>query len=55
MEPPQLFFPERITRLVACDTSFQSGKLMCKDIMWWLGIDLTAQRPKLGLLGKFMH
>ncbi|XP_076181351.1 uncharacterized protein LOC143153741 isoform X2 [Ptiloglossa arizonensis] len=52
MEPPQLFFPERITRLVACDTSFQSGKLMCKDIMWWLGIDLTAQRPKLGLLGK---
>ncbi|XP_076624868.1 uncharacterized protein LOC143343648 [Colletes latitarsis] len=51
-EPPQLFFPERITRLVACDASFQSGKLTCKDIMWWVGIDLAPQRSKLGLLGK---
>ncbi|OAD58198.1 hypothetical protein WN48_11361, partial [Eufriesea mexicana] len=52
MEPPQLFFPEKITRLVARDLSHQSGKLMCKDVMWWVGIELTPQRPKLGLLGK---
>ncbi|XP_054012565.1 SANT and BTB domain regulator of class switch recombination [Hylaeus anthracinus] len=51
-DPPQLFFPERITRLVACDTSTQLGKLVYKDIMWWVGIDLTLQRPKFGLLGK---
>ncbi|KAK9304698.1 hypothetical protein QLX08_004103 [Tetragonisca angustula] len=52
MEPPQLFFPEKITRLVARDASLQPGKLMCKDIMWWIGIELTPQRPRLGLLGK---
>ncbi|CAL7945159.1 unnamed protein product [Xylocopa violacea] len=52
MEPPQLFFPEKITRLVARDPSLQSGKLMCKDAMWWTGIELIPQRPKLGLLGK---
>ncbi|XP_012239197.1 uncharacterized protein KIAA1841 isoform X2 [Bombus impatiens] len=52
MKPPQLFFPEKITRLVARDASLQPGKLICKDVMWWLGIELTPQRPRLGLLGK---
>lgn len=52
MEPPQLFFPEKITRLVARDASLQPGKLMCKDIMWWLGIEVVPQRSKLGLLGS---
>lgn len=52
MEPPQLFFPEKITRLVARDLSLQPGKLMCKDPMWWVGIELAPQRSKLGLLGK---
>ncbi|CAK9833093.1 SANT and BTB domain regulator of class switch recombination [Anthophora retusa] len=52
MDPPQLFFPEKITRLVACDLSLQPGKLLCKDVMWWTGIELAPQRQKLGLLGK---
>ena len=54
IEPPQLFFPEKITRLVARDASLQPGKLMCKDVMWWIGIELTPQRPRLGLLGKLI-
>lgn len=33
----------------------QSGKLVCKDIMWWRGLELVPQRPKLGLLGKLSH
>ncbi|XP_020297886.1 uncharacterized protein KIAA1841 homolog isoform X2 [Pseudomyrmex gracilis] len=52
VEPPQLFFPEKITRLVARDPSLRPGKLVCKDIMWWNGIELVPPRPKLGLLGK---
>ncbi|XP_076661028.1 uncharacterized protein LOC143364685 isoform X5 [Halictus rubicundus] len=52
MEPPQLFFPEKITRLVARDTSLDSGKLMCKNTMWWAGLELAPQRPRFGLLGK---
>lgn len=52
MEPPQLYFPEKITRLVARDLSLQPGKLICKDVMWWVGIELAPQRQKLGLLGK---
>ncbi|KAG7197968.1 hypothetical protein KM043_016201 [Ampulex compressa] len=52
VEPPQLFFPEKITRLVARDPSLQAGKLFCKDIMWWSGLELMPPRPKLGLLGK---
>ncbi|XP_061940645.1 SANT and BTB domain regulator of class switch recombination isoform X2 [Apis cerana] len=52
MEPPQLFFPEKITRLVARDVSLQPGKLMCKDVMWWVGLELAPPRPRLGLLGK---
>lgn len=54
MEPPQLFFPEKVTRLVARDTSLQAGKLVCKDTMWWDGIEFAQQSPKLGLLGKRM-
>ncbi|KAH0567544.1 uncharacterized protein KIAA1841 [Cotesia glomerata] len=51
-DPPQLFFPEKITRLVARDTELQSGKLSCKEPMPWDGIELTPPRPKLGLLAK---
>ncbi|XP_072747102.1 SANT and BTB domain regulator of class switch recombination [Anoplolepis gracilipes] len=52
IEPPQLFFPEKITRLVTRDPSLRPGKLVCKDTMWWNGIELVPPRPKLGLLGK---
>ncbi|XP_043267741.1 uncharacterized protein KIAA1841 homolog isoform X2 [Venturia canescens] len=52
IDPPQLFFPENITRLVARDPSLQPGKLCCKETMWWDGIELVPPRPKLGLLGK---
>lgn len=51
-DPPQLFFPEKITRIVARDPSLQPGKLSCKETMWWDGIELAPPRPKLGLLGK---
>ncbi|XP_015597107.1 uncharacterized protein KIAA1841 homolog isoform X2 [Cephus cinctus] len=50
LEPPQLFFPEKITRLVARDPSLQPGKLACKEPMWWDGIELVPSRPRLGLL-----
>ncbi|XP_043481517.1 uncharacterized protein LOC122510730 isoform X2 [Leptopilina heterotoma] len=52
IEPPQLFFPEKITRLAARDSSIPAGKLSCKEIMWWEGIELVPPRQKLGLLGK---
>ncbi|XP_011871344.1 PREDICTED: uncharacterized protein KIAA1841 homolog [Vollenhovia emeryi] len=52
LEAPQLFFPEKITRLVTRDPSLRPGKLVCKDAMWWNGIELVPQRPRLGLLGK---
>ncbi|XP_012270182.1 uncharacterized protein KIAA1841 [Orussus abietinus] len=52
LDTPQLFFPERITRLVARDPSLPFGKLMCKEPMWWDGIELAPSRPKLGLLEK---
>ncbi|XP_011344185.2 uncharacterized protein KIAA1841 homolog isoform X3 [Ooceraea biroi] len=52
VEPPQLFFPEKITRLVTRDPSLRTDKLVCKDTMWWHGIELVPQRPKLGLLGR---
>ncbi|XP_031847074.2 uncharacterized protein LOC116433287 isoform X2 [Nomia melanderi] len=52
MEPPQLFFPEKITRLVTRDVSLQSGKLTCQNVMWWVGLELAPQRPRFGLLGK---
>ncbi|XP_012535145.1 uncharacterized protein KIAA1841 homolog [Monomorium pharaonis] len=51
-EAPHLLFPEKITRLITRDPSLRSGKLVCKDTMWWNGIELMPQRPKLGLLGK---
>lgn len=51
IEPPQLFFPEKITRLVARDSSIQSGKLICKETMWWSGLELVPSRLQLGLLG----
>ncbi|KAK0095184.1 hypothetical protein PV326_009031 [Microctonus aethiopoides] len=51
-EPPQLFFPEKITRLAPRDSSLQPGKLLCKETMWWDGIELATPRPKLGLLGR---
>ncbi|XP_008560289.1 SANT and BTB domain regulator of class switch recombination [Microplitis demolitor] len=52
LDPPQLFFPEKITRLVTRDSASQSGKLMCKEPMPWDGIELAPSRPKLGLLAK---
>lgn len=52
IEPPQLFFPEKIIRLVTRDPSLKPGKLACKDTMWWNGIELVPQRAKLGLLGN---
>ncbi|KAK2586083.1 hypothetical protein KPH14_008371 [Odynerus spinipes] len=55
IEPPQLFFPEKITRLVARDSSIQSGKLICKETMWWNGLELVPPRLQLGLLGKIWN
>ncbi|XP_012266764.2 SANT and BTB domain regulator of class switch recombination [Athalia rosae] len=52
LEPPQLFFPEKITRLVARDPNLEPGKLACKETMWWDGVELVPPRSKLGLLGK---
>lgn len=52
IEPPQLSFPEKITRLVTHQSSLRPGKLVCNDKMWWNGIELVSQRSKLGLLGK---
>ena len=53
LEPPQLIFPEKITRLVARDSQLQLEKLSCKETFWWEGIEIVPPRPKLGLLGKF--
>ncbi|XP_066589997.1 SANT and BTB domain regulator of class switch recombination [Prorops nasuta] len=52
IDPPQLFFPEKITRLVARDPSLKPGKLMCKEPMPWNGIEIMPPRTKLGLLAK---
>lgn len=52
IEAPQLFFPEKITRLVARDSSLPQGKLACKESFWWDGIEIVPTRPKLGLLAK---
>ncbi|KAI4454329.1 hypothetical protein MML48_9g00006023 [Holotrichia oblita] len=52
--PPELMFPERLTRLVAKDPSNdEDGALECKEDMWWEGIEIIPPRPKLGLLGVF--
>ncbi|XP_035734208.1 uncharacterized protein KIAA1841 homolog [Vespa mandarinia] len=55
IEPPQLFFPEKITRLVTHDSSNQPGKLICKETMWWNGLELVPSRLQLGLLGKIWN
>ncbi|XP_063541605.1 SANT and BTB domain regulator of class switch recombination [Cydia strobilella] len=53
MRPPQLMFPERLTRLVPRETTEDSaGRLQCKEVFWWEGIQLAPPRPSLGLLGK---
>ncbi|XP_064214655.1 SANT and BTB domain regulator of class switch recombination [Tribolium castaneum] len=52
-EPPQLMFPERLTRLVARDPAGDSKKLVCKENFWWEGFQIVPPRPKLGLLGQF--
>ncbi|KAK9700510.1 SANT and BTB domain regulator of CSR, BTB domain [Popillia japonica] len=52
--PPELMFPERLTRLVAKDPgNDEDGALECKEDMWWEGIEIIPPRPKLGLLGVF--
>ncbi|XP_044764034.1 uncharacterized protein KIAA1841 homolog isoform X2 [Coccinella septempunctata] len=51
-EPPELMFPERLTRLVARDMS-TSDKLVCKEVFWWDGLQIVPPRPKLGLLSMF--
>ncbi|XP_075984076.1 uncharacterized protein LOC142981834 isoform X2 [Anticarsia gemmatalis] len=53
MRPPQLMFPERLTRLVGREPGEDSnGRLQCKEVFWWEGIQLVPPRPPLGLLGK---
>ncbi|XP_043486165.1 uncharacterized protein KIAA1841 [Polistes fuscatus] len=55
IEPPQLFYPEKMVRLVPHDSSIQPGKLICKETMWWNGLELVPPRPQLGLLGKIWN
>ncbi|CAH0595296.1 unnamed protein product [Chrysodeixis includens] len=53
MRPPQLMFPERLTRLVGREPGDDgNGRLQCKEVFWWEGILLVPPRPTLGLLGK---
>ncbi|XP_039751919.1 uncharacterized protein LOC120627868 [Pararge aegeria] len=53
MRPPQLLLPERLTRLVPRESGDESGgRLQCKEVFWWEGIQLVPPRPPLGLLGK---
>ncbi|KAJ8683394.1 hypothetical protein QAD02_019186 [Eretmocerus hayati] len=52
VEAPQLFFPEKITRLKVRDPSLPPGQLACKETFWWEGIEIMPPRPKLGLLAK---
>ncbi|XP_052757655.1 SANT and BTB domain regulator of class switch recombination [Galleria mellonella] len=53
MRPPQLMFPERLTRLVPRELGEDSGgRLQCKEVFWWEGIQLVPPRQHLGLLGK---
>ncbi|RVE47917.1 hypothetical protein evm_007431, partial [Chilo suppressalis] len=53
MRPPQLMFPERLTRLVTREPDDDSGgRLQCKEVFWWEGIQLAPPRQPLGLLGK---
>ncbi|XP_072939568.1 uncharacterized protein [Epargyreus clarus] len=53
MRPPHLVFPERLTRLVAREPGEDTGgRLQCKEVFWWEGIQLVPPRQPLGLLGK---
>ncbi|CAK1552368.1 unnamed protein product [Leptosia nina] len=53
MRPPQLMFPERLTRLVAREPDEEDGgRLQCKEVFWWEGIQLVPPRRTFGLLGK---
>ncbi|CAG4931660.1 unnamed protein product [Colias eurytheme] len=53
MRPPQLMFPERLTRLVTREPGEEAaGRLQCKEVFWWEGIQLVPPRQPLGLLGK---
>ncbi|CAH1110164.1 unnamed protein product [Psylliodes chrysocephalus] len=54
-EPPQLLFPEKLTRLVARDPNSADKKFVCKEVFWWDGIEIIPPRPKLGLLGNFSN
>ncbi|CAG9854294.1 unnamed protein product [Phyllotreta striolata] len=54
-EPPQLLFPEKLTRLVARDPNSTDKKFVCKEVFWWDGIEIIPPRPKLGLLGNFSN
>uniref|UniRef100_A0AAR5Q9I9 SANT and BTB domain-containing protein n=2 Tax=Dendroctonus ponderosae TaxID=77166 RepID=A0AAR5Q9I9_DENPD len=54
-EPPELLFPERLTRLVARDSSVNSEKFICKESFWWDGLEIIPPRPKLGLLSTFAN
>ncbi|XP_023022944.2 SANT and BTB domain regulator of class switch recombination isoform X1 [Leptinotarsa decemlineata] len=54
-EPPQLLFPERLTRLVARDPATTEKKFICKEIFWWDGLEIIPPRPKLGLLSSFAN
>lgn len=53
-QPPELLFPERLTRLVARDSnSVNCEKFVCKETFWWDGFEIVPPRPKLGLLTLF--
>ncbi|XP_050353741.1 SANT and BTB domain regulator of class switch recombination [Nymphalis io] len=53
MRPPQLMFPERLTKLVPRETGEDpSGRLQCREVFWWEGIQLVPSRQPLGLLGR---
>ncbi|KAL1502409.1 hypothetical protein ABEB36_007555 [Hypothenemus hampei] len=54
-EPPELLFPERLTRLVARDSSATSDKFVCKESFWWDGFEIIPPRPKLGFLTAFAN
>ncbi|KAG5897817.1 hypothetical protein JTB14_011817 [Gonioctena quinquepunctata] len=54
-EPPQLLFPERLTRLVARDPNTTEKKFICKETFWWDGFEIIPPRPKLGLLSNFVN
>ncbi|GLV36803.1 uncharacterized protein CBL_02362 [Carabus blaptoides fortunei] len=52
-EPPELIFPERLTRLVARDSQAPDGRLACKEVFWWDGIRIVPPRQNQGVLGSF--